>query len=418
MDNYYREGSGSRVFVVANNRRQERRGFGGTAQQQPESPFPAGQTQYPHPRRNEFTSQQKAGRQENGRDGPWRHGERDPARMGGGRGFAANNRSQEGRGFSDTAPQQPESPFPAGQKQYPHPRRNESTNQQKAGRQEYDRGGPWRPGERAPVRMGGGGGFAASNRRQDGVWGTAPQQPESPFPARQKQYPNPRLQGRDFSYQQKAGPNQMEEDADYSGHPESRERKKLLQHLLAIESPKDRRNEFEKLSPGKRLSLVLDVNIASLPSQHVPLNWDEVQEKATVATKEWIKEEFGSLVEEDSESGYSSDGIYGKRNHCKPELPYLDFSDTLRHCSPMTSGFHNKDQNGAFCYCPCGKKMADWRKVVGVQDFLEQTDRYGADKLCKSRMTPPRQLLQHVEAKKEGCMAHAIIWVFLFEVKT
>jgi hypothetical protein len=271
---------------------------------------------------------------------------------------------------------------------------------------------------RGYVLPGGGRGFVANNRRQEhrGFGGTAPQQPESPFPARQKQYPNPRLQGRDFSYQQKAGPNQMEEDADYSGHPESSERKKLLQHLLAIKSPEDRRNEFKKLSPEKSLSLVLDLNIATLPSQHVPLNWDEVQEKATVATEEWIKKEV-ALEEEDSESGYSSDGIYGKQNRRKPERPYLDFLYTLRYCYPMTSGFHNKDRNGAFCYCPCGKKMADWRKVVGVQDFLEQATN-GADKLCQSGiMKRPRDLLQHVEAKKKnGCAAHVIIWQFLNKV--
>jgi hypothetical protein len=314
-------------------------------------------------------------------------------------GSAANHhRQDEGRGYSLTIP-----------------RRNEFTSQQKAGRQKNGRDGPWRPGERAPVRMGGGRGFEANNRSQEriGFSATAQHQPESPFPEGQKQYPHPRPQGRDFTNQQKAGPNQMEEDADYSGHPESSERKKRLQHLLAIKSPKDRKKEFKKLSPEKSLSLVLDVN--ALPPQDVPLNWDEVQEKATVATAEWIQHKFGSLEEEDSESGYSSDGMHGKRNHCKPELPYLDFSDTLRHCSPMTSGFHNKDQNGAFCYCPCGKKMADWRKVVGVQDFLEQATN-GADKLCKSRKKRPLQLLEHVKTMKNGCAAHAIIWQFLNKV--
>jgi hypothetical protein len=222
------------------------------------------------------------------------------------------------------------------------------------------------------------GGVAASNRRQDGFSRTGQQQPESPFPAGQKTYPNPRPQWHNFSDQQKAGPNQMEEDADYSEHPESSKRKKLLQHLLAIKSPKDRKNEFNKMSPEKSLSLVLDVN--ALPPQDVPLNWDKDQEKATVATAEWIKIESGlfgkhALEEEGSDSGYSSDGLYGSRNCCKPELPYLEFSDTLRYCYPMTSGFHDKDWNAARCYCPCGKNMANWHKLVNVQGFLEDTDR-------------------------------------------
>jgi hypothetical protein len=319
-------------------------------------------------------------------------------------GSAANHhRQDEGRGYSLTIP-----------------RRNEFTSQQKAGRQKNGRDGPWRHGERDPARMGGGRGFAANNRRQErrGFGGTAQQQPESPFPAGQKHYPNRRPPGHDFSNQQKAGSNQMEEDADYSGHPESSERKKLLQHLLAIKSPKDRKKEFKKLSPEKSLSLVLNVN--ALPPQDVPLNWDEVQEKATVATAEWIKKApLGKYAreEESSDSGYSSDGMYARPNACKPEPPYLDFSDTLRYCHPMTSGFHNKDRNGAFCYCPCGKNMANWRKIVGVQDFFEEKDNIdGADKLCNSGKKRPRELLQHVETLKAGCKAHEIIWKFLNEV--
>jgi hypothetical protein len=370
----------------------------------------------PIPRRNEFNSQRKAGRQESGRDGPRHHDERDPARMGGGRNFAANNRSLlERKGFSGTAQQQLESPFPAGQQQYPNPGLNEFTKKKKAGRQKSDRGGPWPPGD----RMEGGGGVAASKRCQDGVWGTAQQQPESAFPVGQNQCSTPRPQGHDFSKQQKAGPNQMEEDADYRWHPKSSEQKKHLQHLLAIKSPEDRKNEFKKLSPEKSLSLVLDMY--ALPPQDVPLNWDEDQEKATVVTAEWIKKESGlfgkhALEEEDSDAGSSSDGMYGMRNRCKPELPYLEFSKTLRYCYPMTSGFHDKDWNGACCYCPCGKNLANWRKIFGVQDFLEETDRYGANKLCNLVQKRPRELLQHVKTKKEGCKAHAIVWHFLNEV--
>ena len=209
----------------------------------------------------------------------------------------------------------------------------------------------------------------------------------------------------------------MKEDSDYSGHAESTERKELLQRLLAIQSSKDREKEFLELSREKSLSLVLDVNIATLPAEDVPLNWDDNEEKATVATAEWINQQpSGKYAEEDSDSDSdsSADGMYGKGNRCKPEVAYLDFSNTLRYCYPMTSGFHNKDRNGAFCYCPCGKGMADWRKLVGVQDFLEQEDRYGGNQLCKSgNKLLPRELLQHVEAIKERCRAHEIIWQFL-----
>jgi hypothetical protein len=212
----------------------------------------------------------------------------------------------------------------------------------------------------------------------------------------------------------------MKKISDYSGHAESTERKELLQRLLAIQSSKDREKEFLELSREKSLSLVLNVNIATLPAEDVPLNWDDNEEKATVATAEWIKKAYqqpsGKDAEEDSDndSGTSVDGMYEKGNRCKPEVPYLDFSDRLRYCYPMTSGFHNEDGNGAFCYCPCGKGMADWRKLVGVQDFLEQEDRYGGNPLCKSgNKLLPRQLLQHVKAIKERCRAHEIIWHFL-----
>jgi hypothetical protein len=196
--------------------------------------------------------------------------------------------------------------------------------------------GSWRSAKQDPVRRGGGRGFAASNRRQDGqgFWDTAQQQQESPFPAGRQQYPRiPRRN--EFTSQQQADPNQTEEDADYSGHTEISERTKCFDKLLAIKSLTDRIIEFEKLPFEKRVTLVIPAgkNFAALPPQDVPPNWGELQEKAAVTTADWIKRYlFGpsgkhARDEEDSDSDFSSDGIYGRQNR-KPELPkYLDFLD-------------------------------------------------------------------------------------------
>jgi hypothetical protein len=287
-----------------------------------------------------------------------------------------------------------------------------------------------RPAERATVRRGGGGGFGGNNRRQDGrgFWDTAQQQQESPFPAGRQQYP--RIPGRnEFTSQQQADPNKMEEDAaDYSGHAETSERTKCLKQLLAIKSLKDRIVESEKLPFEKRVTLVIpgDKIFAALPPQDVPPNWGELQEKATVTTADWIKrQQFGPLGkharhEEDSDSGFSSDGMYGSQNG-KPELPHLEFLDKLQYCYPMEIGFHAMNiysqGNDSWCYCPCGNDMAPWRKFFGVQDFLEDKDCHGADKLCGSKGgRRPNELVKHVETMKDKCSAHEIIWVFLNEV--
>jgi hypothetical protein len=85
----------------------------------------------------------------------------------------------------------------------------------------------------------------------------------------------------------------------------------------------------------------------------------------------------------------------------------------------MTIGFHAmySQGNDSWCYCPCGKDMAPWRKFFEVQDILEDKDSYGADKLCGSKGgRRPNELVDHVKTKKKECSAHEIIWVFLNNV--
>lgn len=279
--------------------------------------------------------------------------------------------------------------------------------------------GSWRPSEQAPVPRGGGRAFAASHRRQDGrgFLDTAQQQQESPFPAGQQQNPIPR---RTYIANQHFDLIQAE---DYSGHTELRERKKCLETLLA-KSLKDRIVESENLPFEKRVTLVipLETFFADLPPQDVPPNWGEIQEKATVTTANWIGP-LGKHArdEQDSDSSeFSSDGMYGSQNR-KPKPHELDFLEKLRYCYPMTIGFHAMNiysqGNDSWCYCPCGIHMAPWRNFFGVQEFLEEKDRFGGNKLCTSKGGKrPNELVKHVETMKKTCRAHEIIWVFLNEV--
>jgi hypothetical protein len=190
------------------------------------------------------------------------------------------------------------------------------------------------------------------------------------------------------------------------------QRSKRHKELMSIKNWDDRREAFRQLDKEHKKTLFMwhQDGMTELPPLYVPGDWDDRERRAVQDTINHIRDpevaasHLGVSVEKPNSDSDSEDS-YANMNGVKPMQEYEDFIRALPLCIPMTIGFHAVFLHGdnAWCYCPCGRHMKNWKAFCCLEQFGCNFD----------RRKEPFEFLKHVDDVSNSCPVHYILHHYL-----
>lgn len=174
---------------------------------------------------------------------------------------------------------------------------------------------------------------------------------------------------------------------------------------------------FSKLSMKHRNSMpIFDLLPEAKTQAAVNFLIAEIEHKKEEDNSAQSKLAHAPSDDEDDEPDPDNDfaGIVLPEERKEPDVHHW-FISALPHCVPLVLGFHVKEKEWHWCYCPCGYHMRTWRKRFKLEGIF---DHHSKDECslntASDKKKKPDALRNHINQKtKEGGQFHWIVSRYL-----